>query len=381
MTDEIRKLLGGYATNTLTETERRILFDAALDDQELFDALQKEQALRDLLDDPVSRVQIRQALDKPAPVSWWSRWWTHWWTWTAAASAVAAVVLIVAVTRTHAPEPIQHSAAVTSSQPVAAPPPQKLESDAELRKPTGAPARVTTYSAHSVSKQAFRPPPAVAENERKDEIQPAPAPAPPPPPVALTAPQRQEQFGVQSPVVNGAPNQSRNSETQAQNQQVAVGGAISNTSQLDTAFSTNALRASVLPVRYTLLKRDASGKDQPLSTGAGLNPGDAVRIRVVPMTSGYLSLSRQDAAGQLVRVFPETGPGLSVTANATYMIPASRIQVEPNDQRFRLTLIPASMVQVESAGQLKAKTGNLKKESNPNPPFFVDLVIGPRTVP
>ena len=95
MTDEIRKLLGGYATNTLTETERRTLFEAALDDQELFDALQKEQALRDLLDDPVSRVQIRQALDKPAPAAWWSRWWT----WTAAASAVAAVVLIVAVTR------------------------------------------------------------------------------------------------------------------------------------------------------------------------------------------------------------------------------------------------------------------------------------------
>ena len=35
MTDEIRKLLGGYATNTLTETERRILFEAAVDDQRL----------------------------------------------------------------------------------------------------------------------------------------------------------------------------------------------------------------------------------------------------------------------------------------------------------------------------------------------------------
>jgi cytoskeletal protein RodZ len=359
MTDEIRKLLGGYATNTLTETERQTLFEAALDDQELFDALQKEQALRDLLDDPVSRVQIRQALDKPAPAPWWSRWWT----WTAAASAVAAVVLIVAVTRT--PAPIQHYAAATASRP------QKVQSDAEIRpeQPSAAPARVTPYSAHSVSKQAVRARPALAENARKDE--PQPAPAAPPPPVAVAAPQQQVQLGAQSPTVNGVPSQGRNTETQAQNQQVVI--SQSNTSQFNTAFSATTLT----PLRYTLLKRDVGGTDQPLPQDAGLNPGDAVRIRVAPMTSGYLVLSRQNAAGQLVRLFPETGPGLSVTANGNYIIPGSSIEVTRSDQRFRLTLIPASMLTVEAAGQLKAKTRDIKKESNPNPPFFVDLVIGP----
>ena len=103
--DEIRKLLGGYATNTLTETERQALFEAALEDQELFDALHQEQALKDLLADPVSRAQIRQALEKPR-----AAWWSRWWTWTAAASAVAAAVLVVAVTRSHTPEPIQQYA-------------------------------------------------------------------------------------------------------------------------------------------------------------------------------------------------------------------------------------------------------------------------------
>ena len=39
--DEIRKLLGGYATNALSAEERRILFEAALEDQELFNALAK----------------------------------------------------------------------------------------------------------------------------------------------------------------------------------------------------------------------------------------------------------------------------------------------------------------------------------------------------
>lgn len=369
MTDEIRKLLGGYATNTLTETERKTLFEAALDDQELFDALQKEQALRDLLDDPVSRTQIRQALDKQAPLPWWSRWWT----WTAAASAVAAAVLVVAVTRTHAPEPIRHYAAVQSAKPVPASPPSKVENDAELRPP--ARGRATPLSAHSASKQMVQTRPALAENERKDENQPAPAPAAPPPPLAVPAPQQQVQLDAQSNTVTGAPSQNRSSETQAQNQQ-AVAGAISDRSQLDT-FSTNALRAVVTSVRYTLLKRDANGADQPLSPDTGLNAGDAVRIRVVPTTSGYLILSRQNAAGQLVRVFPETGPGLSVAANGNYIIPGSAIEVTPNDQRFRLTLIPASMMEVGALGQLKAKTGALKKEANPNPPFFVDVVIGP----
>jgi hypothetical protein len=44
--DEIRKLLGGYATDALTADERRILFEAALEDQDLFNALQNEDALR-----------------------------------------------------------------------------------------------------------------------------------------------------------------------------------------------------------------------------------------------------------------------------------------------------------------------------------------------
>jgi hypothetical protein len=56
--DDIRKLLGGYSTGTLTPEEERALFAAALEDQELFDALAKEQALRDLLRDPAAMVAM-----------------------------------------------------------------------------------------------------------------------------------------------------------------------------------------------------------------------------------------------------------------------------------------------------------------------------------
>jgi hypothetical protein len=93
MTDEIRKLLGGYATDTLTESERAALFEAALEDQELFDALQNEDALRELLADPVSREQIRQAL-RPAGLGRSPTWWRRGWLVGVASLAVAAAIVI-----------------------------------------------------------------------------------------------------------------------------------------------------------------------------------------------------------------------------------------------------------------------------------------------
>jgi len=96
MTNEIRKLLGGYATDTLTESERAALFAAALDDQELFDALQNEDALRELLADPISRDQIRNAL-QPAALGRSAAWWKRGWLVGTASLAVAAAISIAVV--------------------------------------------------------------------------------------------------------------------------------------------------------------------------------------------------------------------------------------------------------------------------------------------
>jgi hypothetical protein len=95
--EEIRKLLGGYAANTLTERERTALFEAALEDQDLFDALQNEDALRELLADPVSREQIRQALEPVAAERRGSFWMRQPWLIGAATLAVAAVIAIAVV--------------------------------------------------------------------------------------------------------------------------------------------------------------------------------------------------------------------------------------------------------------------------------------------
>ena len=55
MTPDPKRLLGGYATDSLTEEERSELLLAALDDQELFDALADEEGLRELLESPGAR--------------------------------------------------------------------------------------------------------------------------------------------------------------------------------------------------------------------------------------------------------------------------------------------------------------------------------------
>ena len=70
--EEAEQLLGGYATGTLTEAERRLLCEAALARQDLFDALADEEALRELLADPMARDQLLAAL-APRVVPLWRR--------------------------------------------------------------------------------------------------------------------------------------------------------------------------------------------------------------------------------------------------------------------------------------------------------------------
>ncbi len=94
--EEIRKLLGGYATGTLTDDERNLLFSAALEDQELFDALADEEALRELLAEPRTRRALIQELEQapvassPRPTMWRHFTPSRW----AIAGGLAALLLI-----------------------------------------------------------------------------------------------------------------------------------------------------------------------------------------------------------------------------------------------------------------------------------------------
>lgn len=70
---DVEQLLGGFATNTLTADERKALYDAALRNQQLFDMLADEQALKELLNDPVTRRQIAASI-RQGPAAEASSW-------------------------------------------------------------------------------------------------------------------------------------------------------------------------------------------------------------------------------------------------------------------------------------------------------------------
>jgi hypothetical protein len=281
--DQARKLLGGYATNSLTEAERKALFEAALDDQELFDALQQEEALKELLADPASRSQIQRALTQapvPRPTAWWSRAWL----WGGVAGAVAAAVLIViAIRPTQQPKyqvarvapPAPPTVSAEQAQPAA---PAPAQPKPKFRKLTAPPPKP--------SDSALREPPAAA------------SPPPPPTPLPASPPQ---------PALAAAP------RVQAFRQEQSA--------PADTLL------------RYFLTRRDVSGAYSVLPPNAPLQTGDSVKLNFSSALDGSLSLYQLDPSGNWKQV-----QSLRVAPNATATVPDSPILVTDMEQKFRLTL-------------------------------------------
>src|SRR5580700_4750679 len=177
--EEIRKLLGGYATDTLSEAERRALYEAALEDQELFDELAKEQALREVLQDPSARQQLIEALG-PAREPFAARMWR--WMRQPAMLAVAgglAVLLIVGgiLLRPAKQAPRREAIVADALSPGAS----QLDTQLQKVQPrviARNPRRLAKLPAKSADGRVLPTPPSV---------QSAPAPAPPPPPAVALA--------------------------------------------------------------------------------------------------------------------------------------------------------------------------------------------------
>jgi hypothetical protein len=95
-------LLGGYATNTLTDEEKRQLYEAALHDQTLFEALANEEALKSMLADPEARQRILaslQAKERSGGVSEERGGWLSWFrqpshlAWAGSLAALGLVLI------------------------------------------------------------------------------------------------------------------------------------------------------------------------------------------------------------------------------------------------------------------------------------------------
>ncbi|MBI3132228.1 MAG: hypothetical protein HYZ13_12985 [Acidobacteria bacterium] len=187
MIHDAEKLLGGYATGTLTEAERRELFAAALEHQVLFDALADEEALRELLADPAARAELLAALaEAPAPkvLPFWRR---HPGALGLAASLLIAVTAGLAYLRSPQlpPQPRPAPAPPTALEASPQPDPSVPRRDAEA-PPKPEPRRRQAPLGYSLppTEAAGRPPANLPEAPAA-AAKPMPATPPPPPPPAL----------------------------------------------------------------------------------------------------------------------------------------------------------------------------------------------------
>ncbi len=326
MPGDVEKLLGGYASGTLTAEERQALFEAALQDQVLFDALAREEALREVLSDRAARTRLLAALERQR-----AAWYRFQWAPMPVRAVVAVAALSFAVVasywtwHSHSQRGVTEVAALRPAAIPAAPPvvaekgavaaPAGKEhrplarrlpstSDAAHRNASGAPTaepvaqpaqagtRGTSGVVGSLVPAAPAPPPAPAPASPMGALggaPPAPALAkgaagPGPPPAASRAQAEAETSGV---------------EVQAANSAVAVSGSVTPTLQSGAAGNNYraargpimpALASSVAaPLRWTVLRRNAGGSFEPIEVDE-LHVGDTIELRLESAIEGEVSL-------------------------------------------------------------------------------------------
>ncbi len=368
--EEIRKLLGGYATNTLTESERAALFEAALDDQELFNALQEEEALKSLLSDPSARAEVRQALDGAASGGGRPAWSLRWWAWGGAASAVAVGAIVFAVVQANRPLSQPNLQIASTEQPggrtSTEPAPSRA---AESQKPQvveehRAADQLTMLQEKKTEVEQARASGAAVET--RDSIAssapPAPAAAPPVIPAPVRAKAVEEARLEQSPQGGQVQGQiSASGSASAFRQTPAKARTLGAVSGVAAGNVTGPL------LGYSLLRQDTNGLETPVASGADLKIGDAVRLRVSPAAPGYLVLYRMDAAGGSNPI-----ASLAVQANTSYTVPSEAIRITSQPEKLRLTLN-------RGAAQLEADTRARAKVAEQAPaPFAVEITLAGR---
>ncbi len=162
--DEIQRLMSGYATGSLTESERKQLFEAALEDQHLFDQLAHEQALKELIDQPGARDRLIAAL-APAETSRAVGAWKKPLAWGLAAMfvvsmSVAALMLTRSGIRTQVAQQ-QIAQKKANETPIA------QTENAQLSQPSASPVISAPGSAVPSASGSLAPPPVKQAHDRR----------------------------------------------------------------------------------------------------------------------------------------------------------------------------------------------------------------------
>lgn len=380
---ELEKLLGGFAADTLTAEERKLLYRAALQDQQLFNALADEQALKELLADPVVRRRLLQALNQTSasaagsPLSWldWFRRPTSLAFVGGLAAAVFAVVLGTKFYQDSLKQAAQ-SVATEDTIPTASPaPPQAAESQEKAENNVNSAADLTKKeasadnlvkrerSAHAPLKEQRASDAAGArmkQRSEQDEVRkPAEAPlatlgksaeeetvpadqklaprsAPSTTPTAPAAGAVTPTFSARRLFYGEEPAR-LDGRVMAQEKERAMKPFTEPAPQVnrpelkkDEIVAAGKSARAVRPLkplgfRYSLIMMGPGGVDMEVDSSTPVGKDDAPRLTVQTNDTGYLSVySIQSVSNKPTALFPSSGEGL-VTGGKTVVIPLASI--------------------------------------------------------
>lgn len=336
---DLEKLLGGYATGTLTAEERQALYEAALEDQRLFDALSREEALRSLLSDPAARARLLAALDRQ-PEPWYRFAWLSMPVRALAATAALAICMVagyrawhsrshpaateVAVLRPATRPPAPPMITLDGPASIAAPVAKKLQpvardfaSNAAAVRPSPARSRALEPPQPKVGAVA-----GIAGNLRASG--PLAEPSAPPAPAAAPAMAKGVEMGRrQEPAqaeaqANRLPSQSADSLV-VQGQDTPSTASRGSYRFVPAPAPLLDLKESVAnPLRWTVLRRNAGGSFEPIGP-ADLRAGDIIELRLESTLEGEVSLS--EAAADLA--------DSPVLLAATHIVPGQSLVTPP----------------------------------------------------
>jgi len=311
--EDIEKLLGGYATGTLTPEEREALFAAALEDQVLFDALAHEEPLRQLLQDPLAKTRLRSALVPAAEPRY--RRWLRPAVWAVPAVGLAAIVVILVMQRPAERQPVTIAQVLQPhrTEPVI-PVPSPLPRNLEKRQLPRVTAQVVEV------RPAAAPAPAVPPPPPEDQLKIAGLPANDaalaqiaPPRAPVGAARRAESVRVEAAVsqLEAAPERRRVLDARAlfyglppppimQTNLVEPQGQPRAAPRARAPVFASAPASTTrlsLGLRYSIVQRLANGQTATVDPSEPVPAGAEVQLRFEPNDDGYLSVFENTPGG------------------------------------------------------------------------------------
>jgi hypothetical protein len=387
--DDVEKLLGGYATNTLTEQERKELFEAALADQTLFDALANEQAFKELLDDPRSRGRLIEVLQEKQP----RRSGLHnIYVWLLRPSSVAlagsvavallAITLVIQLTGP-VPEPQLPPVSKAPDRPATTSPSMPAEPSApspsaapKLPAPSHEGGRSPAPKTATSSEAPVSPAAPLKEEDQSRTARTQSIPSAPPqafPSLERSKSSEAEKGFAKKPLTQGVGENAPERQASEQKPEKFREEVRRLSPMAGGTTKSQALEKTAQPplsIRSTILKQDREGTETEVDPSFVFRTEDKARLAIEPNEDGYLYVLARSVAGDSKLLFPLPGTieanekTARVEKKVRYIIPpiGAVTFAEPGDQRITVLFSRAplpdlqSLIEEPPAEQAKTRT-------------------------